>query len=120
MRGCDVTAPVDREQHFFLHVFGVGGVILPAGQMAEVCLSRGGQQTFSFFVPTEDGGCCEHAKTLRMHVRPERLRLVRETGLEFNFIRQLHHILCNAIFAEHDIWRFCFIIYNAVKPFLKL
>ena len=36
MRGCDVTAPVDREQHFFLHVFSVGGVILPAGQMAEV------------------------------------------------------------------------------------
>ena len=37
MRGCDVIPPVDREQHFFLHVFGVGGVILPAGQMAEVC-----------------------------------------------------------------------------------
>jgi len=37
MRGCNVTAPVDREQHFFLHVFGIGGVILPAGQMAEVC-----------------------------------------------------------------------------------
>ena len=37
MRSCDVAAPVDREQHFFLHMFSVGGVILPAGQMAEVC-----------------------------------------------------------------------------------
>jgi len=27
MRGCDVIPPVDREQHFFLHVFGVGSVI---------------------------------------------------------------------------------------------
>ncbi len=36
MRGCDVIPSVDREQRFFLHVFGVGGVILPAGRMAEV------------------------------------------------------------------------------------
>ena len=36
MSGCDVVSPVDCEQHFFLHVFGIGGVVLPAGQMAEV------------------------------------------------------------------------------------
>lgn len=36
MRGCDVIPPVDHEQHFFLHVFCIGGMIFPAGQMAEV------------------------------------------------------------------------------------
>ena len=46
--------------------------------------------------------------------------LVRETGLEFNVIQQVYHKLCNVAFVKHDIWCFCIVLYNAVKPFQKL